>query len=783
MKIGNYRVIEKLAVGGMAELFLATRADDDSGQVVVIKRLLPHLATEDDFAHMFTDEARLAMRLHHPCIVDTFDLVRSNHELFIVMEYIDGIDVSELMTQCARRGVRLSAGVGVYIACRVLEALDFAHRLSDEQGGALDLVHRDVSPSNVLLSRAGGVRLVDFGIAWSAQRIHKTKTGMLKGKYHYMSPEQALESTVDARSDLFSVGVVLAELLMGRRLFVAKREFDVLLKVRVGDITRLDRYGRHIDPELGAVLRKALSVAPEARFATAAEFLGALEGWRSRHAVGIDATEMATVVGKYYQACRARKKQQMARGPKLLQHAHPNLLQRGHATTQTAAPRPRAKQTVRVDEAVIARLVAGSMERAESPPAGLIAGGGGSARAGQVSAHRGLSADVAAAEPGPLASWSAGSRPGGSRSTILLWQLEEPLAASSSVGIPVATAMTVATPRGDEEAARAAQARDRLPTLDESSLEPADATPRALRPVTRETADDVAGDVVSDVVGDTASDPAGDAASLPAAASLLGLMSEDDDTLDLKTDMPHATGEFSAACSPITLVHGLVASGSSGRLTVSQSEIRKDIYFESGIPRYVSSNLHAELLGQYLVREGVLSAGELSMALAVLPSYDGRLGEALIDLSLLTREAFFVHLTAQVRHKLVDVCTWQTGRYEWCPDESPPAEALAITLDCFEILGAAALALPESVLRDWRARVADQQASVIAASTVGSDRFGLDTAIAVVRDNLGRGRFVDDLWARLAALEAAGKASEARCARALYLMVQTRMVALSDEEF
>src|SRR5689334_5426127 len=193
----------------MAELFIATMPGEHGfAKQVVIKRLLPHLAHEPGYTAMFIDEAKLTARLIHPKIAQTYELGKFEDSLFIAMEYIEGVDVLAMLRECAHRRERVDPTIAAWIAHEVLDALDYAHSLTTDDGKALGVVHRDISPSNVLLSVRGSIKLVDFGIAHarSPGRAHKTKSGTLKGKYGYMSPEQVLEQPVDHRSDLFSVG-------------------------------------------------------------------------------------------------------------------------------------------------------------------------------------------------------------------------------------------------------------------------------------------------------------------------------------------------------------------------------------------------------------------------------------------------------------------------------------------------------------------------------------------------------------------------------------------------
>src|SRR5690349_23322552 len=272
----------------MAELFVATAPGEHGFQKkFVIKRLLPHLVDDDTYNAMFIDEAKLTARLVHPKIAQTFELGKVDDGLYIAMEHVDGIDVLALLREFAARRRRVEPQLAAWIAHEVLDALDYAHNLTGEEGARLNIVHRDISPSNVLLSVRGDVKLVDFGIARliDPDRAHKSKTGTLKGKYGYMSPEQVIEMPLDGRSDVFSVGVVLAELLTGRRLFAAANELDVLLMVRDAKLGRLDKYGSDIEAGLNNIVRKALKKSADERFANAAVFRDALSEWlfENRH--------------------------------------------------------------------------------------------------------------------------------------------------------------------------------------------------------------------------------------------------------------------------------------------------------------------------------------------------------------------------------------------------------------------------------------------------------------------------------------------------------------------
>jgi eukaryotic-like serine/threonine-protein kinase len=269
---GRYTLLERLALGGMAEVFRA-RISSSHGfeKILVIKRILPHLAAEANFVAMFIDEAKLTAQLTHPKIVQILDFGDVEGHYFTALEYVEGFDALGLLRTAAQKRVHLPRNLAIFIVNEVLEALDYAHNARDMEGKPMQIVHRDISPSNIFIAKRGDVKLGDFGIAHAQRRESKTQAGTLKGKYGYMSPEQVVGRPIDARSDLFAVGVVLAELLTGRRLFTAANDLDVLLKVRDARLDRLDKYGADLPPALDRIVRRALKKNPAERHQSASE--------------------------------------------------------------------------------------------------------------------------------------------------------------------------------------------------------------------------------------------------------------------------------------------------------------------------------------------------------------------------------------------------------------------------------------------------------------------------------------------------------------------------------
>ncbi|MBT3219654.1 MAG: serine/threonine protein kinase [Proteobacteria bacterium] len=272
-QFGDYHLLEKIATGGMAEVWRA-RAYGMAGfeKILVIKKILDSLLEDDEFIGLFIDEARIAVQLLHTNIVQVFDLGEVNGSYYMAMEYVHGLDLSRLVNRARSRGP-FPIPLALFVATEVLKALQFAHARVDDEGAALRIVHCDISPQNVLISYSGEVKITDFGISRAAFQAHGLHD-VVRGKYAYMSPEQVDgETDLDGRSDLFSLGILLFELLTGRRLFKAKTRDETLARVRRAEVPSPRAYRPEISEDLEAILLKSLQAKRERRYQDAGEML------------------------------------------------------------------------------------------------------------------------------------------------------------------------------------------------------------------------------------------------------------------------------------------------------------------------------------------------------------------------------------------------------------------------------------------------------------------------------------------------------------------------------
>jgi eukaryotic-like serine/threonine-protein kinase len=759
---GRYQLVERLAVGGMAELFLAAAPGEHGfAKKVVIKRLLPHLNADPTYNAMFVDEAKLTARLVHPKIAQTFELAREGDMLFIAMEYVEGIDVLALLRECAQRRRRIEPALAAWICHEVLDALDYAHHIADDNGDSLGIVHRDISPSNVLLSLRGDIKLVDFGIARAAdpQRSHKTKSGTLKGKYGYMSPEQVVEQPLDHRSDLFSVGVVFAELLTGRRLFAAANELDVLLMVRDARLTRLDKYGADLDASILALVRRALRKAPDERWPSAAAFRDAISEWlfEQRHrvsakSVGDFVTEVREWMSARLQETAAAERDGGERdvpGPAMIvdrprqarassqADGIPISLEVGDSmpVVSVSYEESRGHAAYGADDSQPVEVPPPQMHTSRLRRVDLGAGPAAAAAAPQVA----LPPQVAPA-PAPPPLPAAISRP---RSD-----------AAPPPRRPSA-ALATAAPSERAEPARSAPRPTR-------SIRPLATTPNgdALSSTAPRPSDDTSYPSIAAAMGaivpmepDPSSRDFDGLTVLPRRRAADGLLPSADEAARKEPpplpslgdihDQPDDAGDF-AMISPLRVLFRLMLARSTGLLVVAVGGIKKEVYVRDGQPEYVSSNVASELFGSYLVAKNVLSDGELAMALAMMPHYGGRLGDTLVGLGLLKPLEVFRHLTRQVRTKLIDVCTWNKGTFAWYANRENAREAFPLDFNAFEILGAGAMALPDDVVDAWLARNSGTRLRAVKQRRLGPERFEVKGLLELF-DFLDGRRTVGDL--------------------------------------
>jgi eukaryotic-like serine/threonine-protein kinase len=629
-QFGRYTLVQRLATGGMAEVFKAKIISGHGFEkLLVIKRILPNLAADKTFVSMFIDEAKLTAQLVHPKIVQVTDFGEERGQYFIALEFVDGFDGLALLRSSAQKHVKVPVPICMFIASEVLDALDYAHNAKDGEDKPMHLVHRDISPSNVFIARRGDVKLGDFGIAHAQERESKTQAGTLKGKYGYMSPEQVTGSALDGRSDIFAVGIVLAEMLMGKRLFTAPNDLDVLLMVRDGRLERWDKYGQDVPPELDAIVRKSLAKDLGQRFQSAAEFRDALEDLQFKFGMRVGPADVGLLASDLFDSSPDSV-------DRLKEHGHRWEIrpQPGPATPVppvSAGPPPipgRARATPESDPRDTGRAPA-------ADPASTVVGSAlDDALAGSVS----LVGLDQYETPGSSPSFSTlraeprtGSHGRASGSGVSSGALRRPATSANEL------------PRFPNQSRRITQ---NTPSIDQ---------PAPVDPGAEADADE------------------GFPPPLPGAIA--------DNSGDL------------SLISPMRAIADLAVAADTGLIRFVKGPHIKDVYLVRGAPESVNSNMGGDRFGEYLVTRGFLRSADLERALADMPRFGGKFGESLVGLGFMRPLDVFRLLSQHVRERVMELFTWADGGFAYYRGLRNPSEAFPLGLSSFEILGAGVVAL------------------------------------------------------------------------------------------
>ncbi len=543
----------------MAEVFRALEPRSvGEPRVVVLKRMLPHLADESHAHEMFAEEARLASHVTHPNVVHVLGHGEIEGQPYLTLEYVPGCDLWRLNRSLTRDSKRLEHDLVVYLIRQVLSGLDAVHSATDDRGKALGIVHRDISPSNVLISIHGDVKIADFGIARSDTDLFAADTATrANGKLGYLAPEQVSGGDVDQRSDLFSTAVIAAELFMRRPLFTGGSELAVLLAIRDAEVHPFVEFLPQLPEGLGALVLSALSAKIEERPPTARAFWAAFEPWQSRPEEVLRA-ELAAIVAGIAAHTRTRKTSADAVSQATMPPT-PMLLANGHPSTTNVTP----------------------LEYKIRKPNGATVG------------------------PLPYA------------------KIVEAVATGQVTGDD-----NISVAGGDFQALSSYQ--DLYRHVPASRM-----TPTTTRIASAAAAD---------------------------------------------RSMNFENGGFVSA-----LVRTLVTRR-TGLWLCEQGGVRKEVYTKLGVPAFVTSNLAGELLGEYLVKKRVINRSELDMALAVMPRFEGKLGDTLVALGLVEPLELFQHIAEQVREKLLDLFTWTSGTANFYEGVDPPSSGFPLRLDAWEIL-------------------------------------------------------------------------------------------------
>jgi len=654
-RFGKYLLVRKIASGGMADVFKA-KALGIRGftKTLAIKRIHPHLAEDVRFIHMFTDEAKIAAALVHPNIVQIYDLGEEQNVPYIAMEYVPGRDLLEVLRRCHQVRRRFPVALACRVVAEVCQGLEHAHEFKGLDGQLQEIVHRDVTPRNVLLGYGGAVKLTDFGVARAKHREEQTEAGLIKGKVRYLSPEAAAGMEVDRRSDLYSLGAMFIELLTMRPLYDSGTEIEVLLAIAEGkyDRARLDE----LPPHLAPVIERSLVADREQRHATADEMREDLLRVAGDQIAQVRADEVASAMQFLFSKEIDAEREDDRRTEALIaeqarKHSRPGVPRPSPVNRPGPPPMPESA-IEELDEQV--EIIPLTTELDESDTSDL------EIEVLEATPDDGSNVDIdldATDWDEVDVSDSQAKNPFGASPSEVRALLDS---VDTGPQAPEPQAATAEPPTEPEPPAapKTVSGRDwslvpdiRIP-IPKTDVPKPQPEPGAVRPVPP----------VSEVSPhSTAPWPVADG------------------------EEPDFQGDLSQI-SLVRVLSQLTDEQASGRLDLRRDPVQKAIFFSDGDPLFATSNVEAELFGEHLVSQGIISREALENALSEAAVKHTRLTQALLAIGLLAPHDLYRHLAEQVRAKILDLFTWVSGRYAFFSGSKPPEGGFPLGLTAYGLI-------------------------------------------------------------------------------------------------
>ncbi|MEY3013123.1 MAG: hypothetical protein RIT45_1858 [Pseudomonadota bacterium] len=708
MQFGRFELLERIGVGGMAEVWKARVAGIGGFEkIVVVKKILPAFAQNKTFIEMLLAEARLCAVLHHTNIVQTYENGEIEGQYYIAMEWVQGHDLFKILSRATSVGQRLPVEVCLFVAAEVAKGLAYAHGAKDIQGRPLNIIHRDVSPSNVLVSEAGEVKVMDFGVARATMdgqnRDGQSRAGVLKGKLGYMSPEQVTGQPFDHRSDIFSLGIILYEAITLKRLFLGRTDLETLVNIRDARIEHKFRKHAYIEEPVRVILRRALARNPDERYGSALEFhddiinllfeqkiqannrtLGAYLAKLFDPALGDGLTEDGApvplpsmpVASSPPTAQRSAPARPVPVSAEIVLDGPPEPI----AAPSAAVKEPShhslsfSAEEMRKQREEIARRRAQQQQAqaaiASRHPesASVSMPDKTSIELSGVSARRASRAMIEAADPSPIP--APGRVTGEVVGSRMPMQIE-----------PSSTRIT------GERAAAGSPTLGASPLRHVATLEPLDLVDPA-RPYHVRTGDGHVLGPMSEaaLVGMVKSRTAGPSDAVSVASKpfrpmvevtgLRGLVQE----VFGQRDAPDDAGHVDRLSFP-SLIFRAYADRLTGCLELRRDDAIKSIYLRRGRPQHIASNQKTEMLGAFLVSQGFISQSDVDMALEHANATGSRLGDILVGLNLIKPYQLYQVLERQFRAKFIDAFGWDNASYAVYENEPPPDDIVPLDLD------------------------------------------------------------------------------------------------------
>ncbi len=686
-RFGRFALLERIGRGGMAEVFRAkTWGPAGFEKELALKQILPSLLDDAQFVSMFIDEARLTAQLVHPNIVQVHELGEIDGQLFTTMEFVPGKDLLDLLARCARRGRRIPVDVAIHIACGLLKGLDFAHEATDAAGNSLAIIHRDVSPSNVLLAYVGHTKVSDFGIAKSHVQSQQTLAGTQKGKVGYMSPEQVIGAGVTRQSDLFAAGVILYEILTMRRLFKAPNDLDVLLKIRDCDIEAdLERLS-DVPIGLQEIVRHALGRAPEQRYASAAAFHSALMDLAHRSGLRPEDGALATFLSEMFADRIAEERRTRARDAEVLQRLGGVVEERARWRYRDHDGRIHGPMT----EPMLRELLASR---------GVEAGEALSSDGGpwlDPADHAVLGAvERAPARPAPPPPVVASPAPRGASAASGRQSMPTPVAAMDSIATPTPLPplrgiREESHARYDVEPAPEAASAERSGGVDWETLGAAQINPNRVRRKRRAPPEAPVRATRPPPSGPEAWWEADIPETTPFPREVSSINNQSVRPIlelgpgatpsDSQFGEPTSEGDLARA-TVARILYGLVQRRATGLLALNTPDENRAIFLDAGEPTLIESTVAAELLGNLAIERGLTNGTEVRDALHFARRHGIRIGDALVRRGAVPPQQLFHLLTEQMHEKLAAAMLNVEGQWRWWEGATHPGERLPARFD------------------------------------------------------------------------------------------------------
>lgn len=743
---GRFELLDRIGIGGMAEVWRARVAGVGGFEkILVVKKILPAFASNKTFVDMLLAEARLCAVLQHANIVQTYENGEIDGQYYIAMEYVPGPDLFKVLSRATQVQMRIPTEMCLFVAAEAAKGLHYAHNAKDHYGRPLHIIHRDVSPSNIIISEAGEVKVMDFGVARATPggqtNENATRSGVLKGKLGYMSPEQVTGQPFDNRSDIFSLGIILYESLTLKRLFLAKTDLETLVNIRDARLEHKFKKHAYIDENVRSVLRKALARDVSERYPSAIAMHDDIMTLLFQQKVQVSNSALANFVTKLFDPSlqasplpnlhpasppenvqnqlRDRETRPQRAVSPASQNADPGQVVPASQMTAAAAKTGvdqsyvptsaslsfSAEDMRRIREKIAEKRAAlgesdlpSSHDRARVPPVPELAALQRRSTSPQMPVDTGATTDpesvvseapTIALSPPPRTDkrreqpgretqrHGEDTRGSGGQQTQTMGTLEEQYRASEALG-DVASTVGFAGVSGREPESYTIAAPSKAPTP-LFRLRTSDGKEFGpLTPSHVETMLRTRTATVEDLIS------VNDGPFVPIAemTSLADMV----ETALASPGTPKLQGPLSQWMF-VRLVYRMYADRATGCLELRRGQLVKSIYFRRGRTQYIASNQHNELLGPFMVQNGFISQSDIDLAMHRAKQTGGRLGDLLIGMNLIKPFQLYQVLERQLRAKFIDAFGWDSGTFAYYEESAPPSDIVPLDIDPIAALG------------------------------------------------------------------------------------------------